>query len=235
MVIAWIRGDPIPKVAPVAGRQHCPTDQELVAAILRGEDRFEVLMRRYNRLVYRLARAILADDAEAEDVAQHAWLVAFENLSRFRGEAQFSTWLGRIAIYEAQRRARLRGRWLPWTDNSAEAIGAAVDRGPSPDVQFATQSLLESLEIAVDHLPENLRTTYMLRDVQGFSTLQSALIMGVSQSAVRVRLHRARQTLRRQLRDSGAFDPSEAFPFAFERCDRLVACVRRGLWFTRST
>ena len=200
------------------------TDADIVEQVLAGNTAvFELLMRRYNERVYRAARAITRDEREAEDVMQQAYLNAFANLHQFRGQAQFSTWLTRIAVNEAIARVRRRGKYEPF-DESAP-VETLMATPVDPEQQAFTGELRELLEAAIDVLPDGAREVFMLRDVEGLSTAESAAILGVSDDVVKTRLSRARAALRRALYELAGANTTDAFRFLRPRCDRVVADV----------
>lgn len=207
-------------------------DEDLVARILAGDGPlFEALMRRYNQRLYRVARAILRDAAEAEDVMQQAYVQAYTHLAQFGGRAKFSTWLTKIAVYEALGRVRRRSR-------DGRAGGAASDAAeeadpmsrlesatPDPEQQAAHGELRQLLERAIEALPESYRSVVVLRDVEGLSTAETADCLGLREDAVKTRLHRARALLRDALYASAGVTAPSAFSFHRTRCDRVVAAV----------
>ena len=201
-------------------------DEILIERIRRGEsDCFALLMRRYNQRLFRVARAIVRDDDEAEDVVQHAYVAAFTHLHQFTGVAAFSTWLTRIAINQALTRHRDRRRM-----HRLAADGAAPDwrSGTSelrdPEDHVGRGELARLLEKAIDALPETYRAIVVLREVEGLNTQEAAQCLSISEEAARVRLHRARSLLRQELwQQVGAV--SEVFSFAGERCARITARV----------
>jgi RNA polymerase sigma-70 factor, ECF subfamily len=204
------------------------SDQDIVARVLEGQTAlFEVLMRRHNERIYRAARAIVKNDAEAEDVMQQAYVNAYTHLRQFDGRASFSTWLTRIAVNEAITRARHQGRYQSLDDESADAGGemAGVETSPNPERQAFARELSGILESAVDSLPDGAREVFMLRQVQGLDTFETAASLGVSEDVVKTRFSRAKAALRRELVERmGAASP-EAFTFHQSRCDRIVAAV----------
>jgi RNA polymerase sigma-70 factor (ECF subfamily) len=211
------------------------SDEEVVARVRDGElPLFELLMRRYNQRLYRVARAILRDEQEAEDVMQHAYVAAFAHLAQFEGRARFSTWLTRIAVHEALARVRRRGR-LTRLDASGEAgrwtAGLPVDGHPDPEQQAQAAELRVLLEAAIDALPEAYRAAFVLREAEGLDTAEVAECLEISEAAVRTRLHRARALLRRRIRERTGVHSASAFSFYLTRCDRVVAGVltRLGL------
>jgi RNA polymerase sigma-70 factor (ECF subfamily) len=212
------------------------SDEEVVARIRAGElALYEILMRRHNQKVYRAVRAIVRDDNEVEDVVQEAYFSAYRHLANFEGRARFSTWLVRIAVNEALDRRRRRARVVA-LDPAMEDRLTAQD-GPStegtdrwnPERQSARREFAQLLEQAIDALPEPFRVVYVLRDVQGMSTQETAESLELEVNTVKTRLHRAHSMLRDQLYQNFDRAALEAFPFGAERCDRLVAAVLEHL------
>ena len=202
------------------------SDEGIVQAVLHGNTAlFELLMRRYNERLYRTARAITRDDREAEDVMQQAYVNAFANLRQFKGEAQFSTWLTRIAINEALARVRRRGRYEPFEDDPVDDSIAPIRSAPDPERQAFAGELRDLLEWAIDTLPAGAREVFMLREVEGLSTADTAASLGVSEDVVKTRLSRARGTLRRVLLERAGATAPDVFRFYRPRCDRLVQAV----------
>lgn len=193
---------------------------------------FEILMRRYNQRLYRVARAIVADDAEAEDVMQEAYVRAYTHLDQFAGRARFATWLTRIAVHEALARAR-RGRRLVHLEDlsprkeDAMINPSAAERGP--EQQAIQRDLRNVLEAAVSALPESFRSVLVMRDVEGLSTAETAECLGISQALVKTRLHRAHAALKRDLASHSRTVLAGAFPFHLARCDRVVEAVFRRI------
>jgi len=205
------------------------SDAEVVARVCNGETSlFEVLMRRHNTRVYRAARSIVKDEAEAEDVMQQAYINAFVHLKQFESRAQFSTWLTRIAIYEALARRRKQRPEEPLSINDDEGYGAgdpADASDVSPERQAYSGEIGRLIEDAVDALPETYRSVFMLREVEGLSTSETADGLGVGEEAVKTRLHRARAMVRRTLTDRLGSSAPQAFQFHATRCDRVVGAV----------
>jgi RNA polymerase sigma-70 factor (ECF subfamily) len=207
-------------------------DEEVVKQVLAGETAlYEILMRRYNQRLYRVARSILRDDGDAEDVMQGAYVRAYEHLSQFAGEAKFSTWLTKIAVYEALGRVRRRGR----TENldpglDAEHVMAKTKSDtPDPERQAYDRELRSALEHAIDTLPEIYRLVFVLRTVEGLSVAETAGCLDIEAEAVKTRLHRARSLLRKDLQQRAGIVTAQAFPFHLSRCDRVVAAVFRRI------
>ena len=201
------------------------SDEDIVSRVLAGETGlFEVLMRRHNQRVYRAARAILRDDREAEDVMQEAYVNAYTHLAQFGGRAKFSTWLTKIAVYEALGRARRRGRYEP-LDEAPQETFMPASSSPDPERQAFGRELGALIESAVDSLGDGYREVFMLRQVEGLSTTETAAVLGVSEDVVKTRFSRARHALQRQLLDRTGAAAGSAFTFGQARCDRIVIAV----------
>jgi RNA polymerase sigma-70 factor (ECF subfamily) len=222
-----------PHARPAPPATAALSDEEVVARVRGGEiSLFEVLMRRYNQRLYRVARAILADDSEAEDVMQDAYVRAFSHLDQFAGRARFSTWLTRIAVYEALARARRRRRTVEidaMDHTRRQALPGLRSAERSPEQQVIDQNLKALLESAIESLSESHRSVLVLRDIEGLSTAETAECLGVSEGVVKTRLHRGRALLRRELAAASASVLQGAFSFHLSRCDRVVAAVFRRL------
>jgi len=211
----------------VLERWQALSDEQVVAQVVAGQTAlFEVLMRRHNERIYRAARAIVRDDREAEDVMQQAYVNAYAHLRQFDGRAKFSTWLTRIAVNEALARARKQGRYEPF-DEQAPAAGDIFmsTQQADPERQAFARELGSLLESAVDALPDGTREVFMLREVEGLSTAETADCLGVSEDVIKTRLSRARAALRRDLFERAGLAASNAFTFERPRCDRVVAAV----------
>jgi RNA polymerase sigma-70 factor, ECF subfamily len=201
------------------------TDEDVVARVRAGDKAlFEVVMRRHNQRLYRTVRAILRSDAEAEDALQQAYLSAYSHLGQFAGDAQFATWLTRIAINEAFSRSRRRAKLAEVDMDEGEPMKTSSN-GSSPEEQASKRELAGLLEQAIDGLPEKYRLVVMLREVQELSTAETAECLGLTEDAVKVRLHRAKLLLREALCARMETGAPEAFAFLGARCDRLVAAV----------
>lgn len=201
------------------------SDEAIVTRILAGESHlFEILMRRHNERVYRAARAIIRDEREAEDVMQEAYVNAYAHLSQFDGRAKFSTWLTKIAVYEALARARRQGRYESLEESSLETFMPGTS-SPDPERQAFGRELGALIESAVDSLGDGYREVFMLRQVQGMSTSETADVLGLSEDVVKTRFSRARHAIQRDLLDRTGAASATAFTFGLARCDRVVAAV----------
>ncbi len=224
---ALLEVSPIPMIelrpAPADSRL---SDAEVVRRVLDGDvGSFEILMRRHDQRVYRVARAVLADDARAEDVAQEVWVRVYERLAQFAGESSFSTWLARIVVREAGARSRKDRRMQPITEAMAETSEDFMTTAPDPERQALGTEMRGYLEAAMESLPEPYRIVLMLRDVEGMSTAETAEALALTGNAVKIRLHRARAMVRRDLTARVGAGIREAFSFLGARCDRMVESV----------
>jgi RNA polymerase sigma-70 factor (ECF subfamily) len=205
------------------------SDDEVVGRVLAGDRAvFEVLMRRYNQRLYRVARAILRDETEAEDVMQHAYVQAYLHLGEFAGRASFSTWLTKIAVYEALARARRRNRDRPPASlpgSEEDAMAALPSAEPDPEQQALHGELRALLESAIEGLPPTYRHVLVLREVEGMSTAETAECLDLTEDVVKTRLRRARALLRDELFERAGVASGDAFSFHLSRCDRVVAAV----------
>ncbi|OWV72420.1 RNA polymerase subunit sigma [Rhizobium sp. R339] len=231
---------------PVPAPQHRPdistlSDVDLVSLAKTGdESAIRALVQRHNRRLFRTARAVIRNDAEAEDVVQAAYVKAFINLAAFRGEAELSTWLTRIALNEALGRVRARKNTtaLEEIDMQTTSPGGQLLQFPSslpaadPETELSRSQARHLLENAVDELPDDFRAVFVLRDVEGMSTDEAASYLGIRPETAKTRLHRARRMMRQSIekRLSGAF--SALFPFDGARCafmaDRVIAALRQS-------
>jgi RNA polymerase sigma-70 factor (ECF subfamily) len=209
-------------------------DASLIQGVLAGEPRaFEAVMRRYNQRLFRLARATLRDDAEAEDALQDAYLAAFRGLDRFRGDASLGTWLSRLVLNEClgrKRRTARRERIAPAIRAEAQEIDRmATDDRDTPEVLATRDQVRVLLERKLDELPDDYRTVFVLRSVEEMTVEETAECLGLPEATVRSRHFRARHLLREALAGAIDFAERSMFGFAGDRCDRIVAGVLRRL------
>lgn len=209
-------------------------DSEIAKRIAAGDaGALAVLMRRHNQKLFRTARSILRDDAEAEDAVQEAYLLAYRGIERFRGEAKLSTWLVRVVANEALGRLRKRtrsaevirmdGNW----ERDGDATEASMSEGApeQPDRGALRGETRRLIENAIDALPDGFRTVFVLRAVEEMSVEETAAALGIPEATVRTRFFRARSLLREALARQIDIACEDAFSFAGERCDRIVAGV----------
>jgi len=204
------------------------SDEEVVERVLAGDTAlYEVVMRRYNTRLYRVACAILRNDGEAEDVMQDAYVRAFQHLGQFAGRAKFSTWLTRIAVHEALARAQKAKRFEDWDDmneNQQNEIGA-TPLSSNPESETASVEMSKILEQAIESLPLQYRTVVMMRDMEEMTTAETAESLSLTEDNVKIRLHRAHGMLRKGLFANARISAANVFPFHAPRCDRVVANV----------
>src|SRR5262245_43801103 len=213
-------------------------DVELVERVARNDHgAFEVLMRRHNGRLFRVARAILKDSTEAEDALQEAYLEVYRHSGAFRGEAQVGTWLTRIVINQALMRLRRRRRdrvVVPIGERGTTESGFEPDEAEAPVADEKIESppaaalrgeLRRLLERRIDDLPVAFRTVFVLRDVEDLSVQETAECLAIPSATVRTRLFRARALLREALARDLDAATTDVFGFAGERCDRIVASV----------
>ncbi|HEY1230176.1 MAG TPA: RNA polymerase sigma factor [Ramlibacter sp.] len=197
---------------------------------------FETLMRRYNHRLYRAARSLLRDAAEAEDAVQEAYLAAYRSLGTFRGDASLATWLTRIVVNESMARLRRQSRRnniLPIAAGHGADFGETdtVDQAPprddqeTPERSLARAELRVLLERRIDGLPEDFRAVFVLRSVEELSVEETAVSLGIPEATVRTRHFRARSLLRESIAQDLEIAERDVFDFDGERCDRIVARV----------
>ena len=218
------------------GAGHYSDDIELVRrALARDGEAVRAIMQAHNRRLYRIARGIVGNDSEAEDVVQEAYVFAFTRLNGFRGESTLATWLSRIVINESLGRLRKKRR--------AARLAASLDfRSDDKVIQFplntsnedpertmAQRQILQFVERAVDAMPAVYRTVFIARLIEGLSVEETAELLKVRPETVKTRLHRARRIMREQLDEQIGPVLLDAFPFAGRRCDRLTAAVMKRL------
>jgi RNA polymerase sigma-70 factor (ECF subfamily) len=187
-------------------------------------------MRRYNQRLYRVARSILGDEGEAEDVMQQAYVNAYVNLRQFAGRATFATWLTKIAVYEALARVKRRRRAaldpLPETEEGEDMLPSGA---PDAEHRVYAGEMKELIESAIAAMPEVYRTTFVLREIEGLSVSEVATCLDISSDTVKTRVHRAKARLRDELCRRARTSREEVFAFHLSRCDRLVAAVMARL------
>lgn len=210
-----------------------PADLELTQrARVRDEAAIRALMQRYNRRLFRIARGVLRDDAEAEDVVQEAYVRAFTRLEEFRGDSSFGTWVSRIAYNEALGRLRRRRPTAELTvlDSPAQAdIIPFPAIATDPERTMAQREVQKLLENAIDDLPQDFRSVLISRVVEGLSIEDTAIVLGIKPQTVKTRLHRARKLLHDALDRHLAPGLTDLYPFGGLRCERITDSVLRRL------
>jgi RNA polymerase sigma-70 factor, ECF subfamily len=221
---------PAPQTIPAA-------DAELVRrALSRDETAARAIIKAHNRRLYRLARGILRNDAEAEDVVQETYVRAFTHLADFRGDSSLSTWLSRIAMNEALGRLRRQRPSVELSSLPQGALEAQIIQFPlratdDPEKSMAQREIQHVVEGAIDELPEPFRMVFITRVVEGMNVEETAEILNLKPETVKTRLHRARAMLRDNVEKKIGPVVMDAFPFAGRRCDRLTEAVLKRLGY----
>lgn len=234
-----LNSEPVNPRMPV----HAESDVELASTAAAGNAMaFETIVRRHNRLLFRTARGVVPDDAEAQDVVQETYLRAFTHLHAYRGESTLGTWLARIAINIALSSQRKKGRLVQLEDNvvpadtvdqeNAMPLNTADNEGP--DAMAERQEVRTLLQASIEDLPVIYRSVFILRAVEELSVEETAFCLGVSEDVVKTRFLRARAMLRDKLAERVEHSAPETFAFAGARCDAVLAhvmaeLVRQGL------
>ncbi len=210
-------------------------DAELVErARGRDEAAIRLIIKSNNRRLFRLARGVLRNASEAEDVVQETYVRAFTHLDGFRGDSTLATWLSRIAMNEALGRLRRQRPSIEWTSLAPGVLEAQIIQFPlsatsDPEKTMAQREIQEVVEHAIDDLPEAFRIIFITRVIEGMNVEETAELLGLKQQTVKTRLHRARTMLRENVEKKVGPVVMEAFPFAGKRCDRLTEVVLKRL------
>lgn len=202
------------------------SDREVIALVLQGDvDFFEVLLRRYNQQLYRIARSYLSEEEDVKEVMQNAYLKAFEHLDQFRADAKFSTWLVRITIHEALKHLNQMKRY---SDAEIDSLNGnehqqSLTVQDDPEQQVVRADLKRLLEETIDTLPEKYRSVFIMREIEQMNTSETAECLDISRPNVKVRLFRAKKMLRKELEKQVL--NIDIFDFKGKRCDALVRSV----------
>jgi RNA polymerase sigma-70 factor (ECF subfamily) len=217
-------------------------DAELVRlARERNGDAFRIIMQRNNQRLYRVARSVVQDDSEAEDVVQEAYVRAFGSLGQFRGDSSLATWLTRITLNEALGRLRRQRSMVDLEVLDTQPAGTSqiipfplMPPATDPERAAAQRQIRRLIEGAIDDLPEIFRVVFVMRDVEDLSIEEIAGFLGLPPATVKTRLHRARRQLRRALDEQLASTLTEAFPFDGRRCRQTADKVLERLQLSTS-
>jgi RNA polymerase sigma-70 factor, ECF subfamily len=225
-----MRSSPVPDVAVTSD------DAELVRrALAHDNSAFRTIMERHNRRLYRIARSILRNDAEAEDAVQEAYVNAFTHLDGFRGSSSLATWLARIVINEALGRLRRQRPSVGVATFETQPIDAQIIQFPQmvasddPEQTMAQRQILRLVERATDNLPEIFRIVFVMRVIEGMNVEETACVLRLDPDTVKTRLHRARRLMREELDKQIGPVLMDAFPFAGRRCERMTIAVLQRL------
>jgi RNA polymerase sigma-70 factor (ECF subfamily) len=202
-----------------------PSDAEIIARVLAGDlDSFELIMRRYNQRLFRLARSVVRDDDEAEDIVQESYVRAYQRMAQLENRSLLSAWIARITFHESLARRR-RSRRMVATDftDSGEASIAPPTVRSDPGEAVHAQELGLVLTAAVDALPDDLRTVFTLRLIEGLNTQETAESLELTEANVKTRLHRARALLQDRIDGQIGTEVRRLYQFGGERCNRIVA------------
>jgi RNA polymerase sigma-70 factor (ECF subfamily) len=209
------------------------TDETIVDRIRHGETAlYEILIRRHNQRLYRTIRAILRDDRDVEDVMQRAYVDAYRHLDQFRGAARFSTWLTRIAVNRAIRSGRGVRRDLELVPAAGDPE-LTIQQAPAPTIDpehaMYGHELRVVLESSIEQLPEPFRLVFVMREVEGLSTAETAACLEINEDTVKTRLHRAKRILRERLDRQLGPAAGTVYQFHLSRCDRVVTGVMQEI------
>jgi RNA polymerase sigma factor (sigma-70 family) len=207
-------------------------DAEIVKRVVAGEKAlFEILLRRYNQTLFRVIRSYLRDENEVQDAMQNAYLKAFDKLYQFQGHAAFSTWLIRIGINEALLRLKDMRKektiYMQPDYTASERINQIPDKQLNAEKMIIRQETQRILEHAIDMLPEKYRVIYILKEVEGLTNSQITESLDITDSNIKVRLHRAKSLLKDSLYKLSS--GNEVFEFGNKRCDAVVAFVMNAI------
>lgn len=210
------------------------SDLEIIEKILNGEKEiYELIMRRYNQRMFRIARAIVKDEDTAEDVVQEAYIKAYEHLKDFKGNSQFSTWLTRILINESASKSNYNAKIIhldPVPSENSETeffLNENFTTMKNPEQYAINNELRNHLERTIDSLPDKYRVVYVMREIEKMNTEDTAESLNLTESNVKVRLNRAKEMLRENL--INIYNDVDVFQFLGSRCDRIVNAVLRKI------
>ena len=210
-----------------------PAEADLIRKAITGDETaIRAIIRTHNRRLYRVARSIVRDDSEAEDVLQEAYLHAFSALADFRGQSSLSTWLTRIVFNEALQRRRRRVDLPTEKTGLQQKMQSQVipfpyvgNRAVDPESMTVQREFISLIEHAIDELPEDFRTVLVARAIEDMSIEETAELLGIKPETVKTRLHRARRLLKDDLADYFGSFMDDVFPFDGARCDRVTNAV----------
>lgn len=211
--------------------------QQVRRALARDASAFRAIMQTHNRSLYRIARSILRNNADAEDALQQAYLSAFTNLANYRGEGTLKGWLSRIVINESLGRLRQKHSTIDITEAEQQQSEAQIIQFPhstsndDPERTMAQRQIIHLVEQATDNLPDAFRLVFVARVIEGMTIEETSELLGIKPETVKTRLHRARQLVRDRLESEIGPILMDAFPFAGRRCERLTETVMKRLGF----
>ncbi|NER15211.1 RNA polymerase sigma factor [Leptobacterium flavescens] len=215
-------------------RTYTISDSNVVKRVISGEkELYEILLRRNNQKLFRVIRGYINDHNEIEDIMQNTYLKAYEKLHQFKHNSSFSTWLIRIGINEALAKLKSKGKYidiytseneLPTKNNILEMPDSEQS---NPEKALMQQEAKQVLQKAIDNLSVKYRTVYILKEIEEMSISEIADCLQLSNSNVKVRLHRAKSMLKEELYELST--TRNIFEFRFGKCDRMVDFVMNNL------
>jgi RNA polymerase sigma-70 factor (ECF subfamily) len=212
--------------------------QQVQRALAREAGAFRAIMQTHNQRLYRIARSILRNNADAEHAVQEAYVSAFTNLASYRGEGSLKRWLSRIVINESLGRMRQRHSTIDLATLEQQQSEAQIIQFPQstpnddPERTMAQRQIIHLVEQATDNLPEAFRLVFVARVIEGMSIEETSELLGIKPETIKTRLHRARQLVRDQLEKEIGPVLTDAFPFAGRRCERMTETVMKRLGFS---
>src|ERR1017187_1842715 len=209
------------KVKAIINLKDLP-DEEIISLVRSGQHQYyETIMRRYNQRLYRVARGMNIRDADCDDLIQQTFINAFEKLGQFKGESKFSTWLTRILINQCLMDKRRKKLLIndDILENPEKMERAFNNTNNSPEKDMIREEMKKILEEAIEYLPEDFRTVYLMRDVEEMSVKETAACLSISESNVKIRLFRAKAILKNYL--ERYLKPEDIFEFGNHRCDAV--------------
>ena len=214
-------------------RDYKLSDSDVVTRVLSGEkELYEILLRRNNQTLYRVIRSYLKEQEDIEDIMQNTYLKAYEKLYQFKHTAKFSTWLIRIGINEALARLKVKGKYFILHKSIDNSINDKILEIPdssqiNPEKNIINQEAKQMLENAIDKLEVKYKSVYILREIEGMSIAEVSNCLKLSNSNVKVRLHRAKAKIKENLYESTS--KKELFEFGLSKCDNLVEKVMKAI------
>ncbi len=223
----------MPRPVPQSAGSDPADEAALIARAIRKDERaVRAIIQRHNRRLYRLARSVVRDDSEAEDVLQDAYVRAFNALPEFRGDSGLGTWLARIVLNEALGRLRRKRPTVELADIDRTPAPQAhvipfplAHPQPDPERAMAQRQIHAMLERAIDELPDAFRTVLVARVIEDMSIEETAALLDLKPETVKTRLHRARGLLKAALDKHIGEAVMDAFPFDGRRCERVADIV----------
>jgi RNA polymerase sigma-70 factor, ECF subfamily len=202
------------------------TESDLIDRIINGEKQlYEGIVRKYNQRLYRIARSFIKNEDEIEDVMQETYIKAYLHLKQFEGKSQFSTWLTRILINQANQSLNKEKSVRSHISNSSDELpDIKFSSEPAPDQNLMNDEMKKYLEHAIDELPETLRSVFIMREIEGLSVNETSDALSISIENIKTRLHRAKANLKDSLFEK-AKGEIDLFHFKMDRCDRVVLAV----------